>query len=46
MVLYISLCRIIGYKYYGIASITFGTGTQNVRRVNFPSSTYVSLSGK
>ena len=44
MILYIiNICRTRGYKYYGIASTTFDTGTQNVRRVNFPNS---SLSGK
>ena len=32
--------------YYGITSTTFGTGTQNVRRVDFPSSAYFSLRGK
>ena len=31
-----------GYKYYDITSTTFGTGTQNVRRVDFPSSAYFS----
>ena len=32
--------------YHGISSTTFGTGTQNVRRVDFPSSAYFSLPGK
>ena len=32
--------------YYGITSTTFGTGTQNVRRVDFPSSAHFSLPGK
>ena len=35
-----------GYRYYGIISATFGTGAQNVRRVDFPSSTYFSVPGK
>ena len=42
----INLCRIRGYKYYDIISATFGTGTQNVRHVDFPSSAYFSLPGK
>ena len=29
-----------------ITSTTFGTGPQNVRRVDFPSSAYFSLPGK
>ena len=41
-----SLCRIKGYEYYGITSTRFGTGTENVRRVDFPSSAYFSLPGK
>ena len=41
-----NLCRIKGYEYYGITSTRFGTGTQNVRRVDFPSSAYFSLPGK
>ena len=32
--------------YYGITSTAFGTGTHNERRVDFPSSIYVSLPGK
>ena len=35
--MYINLCRIRGYKYYGLTSTTFGTRTQSVRRVDFPS---------
>ena len=42
----INLCRIRGYKYYGIIAATFGTGTQNVRRVDFPISACFSLPGK
>ena len=38
-------CRIRGYTYYGITSTAFGTGTQNVRLVDFSSSDYFSLSG-
>ena len=40
------LCRIRGKKYFGIASTAFGTETQNVRRVDFPSSAYFSHPGK
>ena len=46
MVLYTNLCRIRGYKYYGITSTTFGNGTQNVRRVDFSRSAYFNLPGK
>ena len=46
MVLYINLCRTRGYKYYGITSTTFGTETQNERRVDFPSLAYFILPGK
>ena len=45
MGLYINLCRIRGYKYYGVTSTIFGSGTQNVRRVDFPGLSYVSLPG-
>ena len=41
----INLCIIRGYKYYGITSKTFGTGTQNIRRINFPSLACFSLPG-
>ena len=41
--MYINLCRIRGYKYYGITSTSFGTGTQ---RVSFPTLAYLSLPGK
>ena len=34
------------YKYYGITSIAFGTGTQSVRCVDFPSSAYFTLAEK
>ena len=33
-------------KYYDITSKAFGTGTQNVRCVDFLSSAYFSLPGK
>ena len=32
--------------WYNPTSTTLGTGTQNVRRVDFPSSAYFSLPGK
>ena len=32
--------------YYGETSTSFGTGTQNVRRVDFPSTEHLSLPGK
>ena len=35
-----------GYKYYGITSTIFGTGTQNIRRIDFLDSAYFSLPGK
>ena len=35
-----------GYKYYCINSTAFGTGTQNVRRVDFSSEACFSLAGK
>ena len=44
-ILLINLCKIRGYKYYGENSATFGTGTQNVRRIDFPSSRYLSFPG-
>ena len=34
------------YKYYGIISTTFATGTQNVRCIDFPSFACFSLRGK
>ena len=37
---YVDKYRTRGYKYYGIILKTFGTGTQNIRRVDF------SLPGK
>ena len=43
---FIKSCRKSGQKYYGITSTTFGTGTQNVRRVDFPSLGYFSLPKK
>ena len=46
MILYINLCRIRGYKYYGITLTAFDTGTQNVKRVDFPSSAYFSFPEK
>ena len=44
--LQINLSRIRACKYDGLTSTTFGTGTQNVRCVDFPSSAYFSLPGK
>ena len=34
------------YKYYSITSTSFGTGTQNVRYLDFTSSAYFNLPGK
>ena len=45
MVLQINLCRIRGHKYYGITSTAFGTGTQNVRSVDFSNSANFNLLG-
>ena len=35
-----------GYKDYGITSTTFGTGTHNIRCVEFPGSAFFRLPGK
>ena len=45
-VLSINLCRMREYKYYGITSTTFGTGTHNIRCVEFPGSAFFRLPGK
>ena len=46
MALKVHLWRIRGYNYYVITSTSFGTGTQNIRRIDFPSSAYFSHPGK
>ena len=46
MCLQIKLSRIRECKYYRITSTTFGTGTQTIRRVDFPISANFSLPGK